>query len=43
MKHYKLIFGKLKEINVKQLYNYIHLRSVWIYDNNLNKQGILYY
>ena len=43
MKHYKIQFGKIKEINIKDLYNYFNYSLIWLYDDNLNKKGILYY
>jgi len=43
MKHYKITFGKKKEINIKDLYYYYDYTKVWLYNDNLNKIGILYF
>ena len=43
MKHYKIISGKKVEINIKNLWNYFNYNTIWLYDNNLNKIGILYF
>lgn len=43
MKHYKILFGELTEINIKDLWNYFDYNTIWLYDNNFNKEGILYF
>ena len=43
MKHYKIISGKKVEINIKNLWNYFNYNTIWLYDNNFNKTGILYF
>jgi len=43
MKHYKITFGKIEEINIKNLYYYYNYNKVWLYNDNLNKTGILYF
>ena len=43
MKHYKILCGELTEINIKDLWNYFDYNTIWLYDNNFNKEGILYF
>ena len=43
MKHYIIICGKEVEINIKDLYYYYDYNKVWLYNDNLNKTGILYF
>ena len=43
MKHYIIICDKEVEINIKDLWDYFDYNKAWLYDNNLNKIGILYY
>ena len=43
MKHYKITFGRMEEININNLYNYFNYNLIWLYDDNLNKKAILYY
>ena len=43
MKHYRITFGRMEEININNLYNYFNYNLIWLYDDDLNKKAILYY
>ncbi len=43
MRHYIIICDKEVEINIKDLWDYFDYNKAWLYDNNLNKIGILYF
>ena len=43
MKYYKILCGELIEINIKDLWDYFDYNKIWLYDDNFNKKGILYF